>query len=135
MSIFASPLFLRRVLWADAASCLGCGALQLAVPDALPRLLGLPPSLLLATGAFLVAYALVLAWVASRPQLPRPLVALFAAGNMGWAMGCGAALALLQPTTLGSGWIVLQGITVLVLADLQWMGLRATRRPGRVAPA
>ena len=135
MSIFASPLFLRRVLWADAASCLACGVLQLAVPDALPRWLGLPQPLLLSTGVFLVAYALVLAWVASRPQLRRALVALFAVGNVGWAIGCGAALALLQPTALGVGWIVLQGITVLVLADLQWMGLRGTRRPPGVAAA
>lgn len=135
MPIVASPLFLRRVLQADAASCLACGALQLAAPEALPPLLGLPSPLLLATGVFLVGYALVLAWVASRPSLSRPLVALLAAGNVGWAVGCGAALALWQPTTLGIAWIVLQGVTVLVLAELQWMGLRATRRPPGIAPA
>jgi hypothetical protein len=30
MSIFASPRFLRLVMWADAASCAATGALQLA---------------------------------------------------------------------------------------------------------
>lgn len=135
MSIVAAPLFLRRVLQADAASCLACGALQLAAPVSLSGLLGLPQPLLQATGVFLVGYALVLAWIALRPQLPRPLVALFAAGNVAWAIGCGAALALWQPTAPGIAWIVLQGVTVLVLAELQWMGLRATRRPSGIAAA
>lgn len=135
MSIVAAPSFLRRVLQADAASCLACGALQLAALASLSSLTGLPQSLLLATGVFLVGYALVLAWVALRPQLPRRLVALFAAGNVGWAIGCGAALALWQPTAPGIAWIVLQGVTVLALAQLQWMGLRATRRLPGIAAA
>lgn len=132
MSIFASPLFLRRVLWADAASCLGCGAVQLAAPAAL---FGLPQGLLLATGAFLVAYALVLGLVAARPRPPRPLVALCAAGNVAWAIGCGAALAWLAPTAWGMAWVVLQAVAVLLLADLQWMGLRGTRARAGMAAA
>lgn len=129
MSMFASPRFLRGVLWADAASCFASGALQLAALDALPRLFGLPQLLLLDTGVFLVAYALLAAWAASRPVPPRGWVALFAAGNLAWAAGCGLAVALLQPTALGVAWIVMQAIAVLVLADLQWMGLRRGGAP------
>jgi len=123
MSMFASPRFLRGVLWADAASCLATGALQLAALDALPRLFGLPQLLLLDTGVFLVAYGLLAAWTAARPVPPRGWVALFAAGNVAWAIGCGFAVALLQPTGLGIAWIAVQAAAVLVLADLQWMGL------------
>ena len=124
MSMFASPRFLRGVLWADAASCFASGALQLAALDALPRLFGLPQVLLLDTGVFLVAYALMAAWAATRPVPPRKWVALFAVGNGVWAVGCVAAVALLQPTSPGIAWIAMQAATVLVLADLQWMGLR-----------
>ena len=129
MSMFASPRFLRGVLWADAASCLATGALQLAALDALPHLFGLPQVLLLDAGVFLVAYALMAAWAASRPVPPRRWVALFAAGNLAWAIGCGLAVALLQPTTLGVAWMAMQAAAVLVLADLQWMGLRRGAAP------
>ncbi|TFZ04105.1 hypothetical protein [Ramlibacter humi] len=135
MSLFASPRFLRGVLWADAVSCVASGALQLAALDALPRLLGLPQALLVDTGIFLVAYGLVVAWLASRREVIRPLVALFAIGNVGWAIGCGFAVYALQPTTLGIAWISMQAATVLVLADLQWMGLRAARRTAGVVTA
>lgn len=129
MSMFASPRFLRGVLWADAASCLATGALQLAALDALPRLLGLPQLLLLDSGVFLVAYGVLAAWTASRPVPPRRWVALFAAGNLAWAIGCGLAAALLEPTALGIAWIAMQAAAVLVLADLQWMGLRRGAAP------
>jgi hypothetical protein len=125
MTTFASsPRFLRYVLWADAASCLASGALQLVALDALPRLLGLPQLLLLDTGLFLVAYGLLAAWTATREVPPRRLVALFALGNLAWAAGCALVAFGLRPSTLGLAWIGAQAVTVLVLADLQWMGLR-----------
>ena len=133
MSMFASPRFLRGVLWVDAASCFASGALQLAALDALPHLLGLPQALLLDTGVFLIAYALLAAWTANRAVPPRGWVALFAAGNLAWAVGCGVVAALLQPTGLGLAWIAMQAATVLVLADLQWMGLRRGAATPRAA--
>jgi len=135
MSMFASPRFLPRVLWADAVSCLASGAAQLAAPGALSALLGLPQPLLVGTGLFLVAYGALVAWMASRATPPRRLVALCAVGNVGWATGCAAVAALLSPTAWGLGWLAAQGACVLVLADLQWLGLRATARAGRLSPA
>ncbi|TFZ02408.1 hypothetical protein EZ313_14165 [Ramlibacter henchirensis] len=134
MSTFASsPRFLRGVLWADAASCLATGTLQLSAIDALPRLFGLPQTLLLDSGIFLVAYALMAAWAATREVPPRGWVALFAIGNVAWAIGCAAVVALLQPTALGIAWIAAQAVAVLVLADLQWMGLRRGAATPRTA--
>jgi hypothetical protein len=132
MSIFASPRFLRYVLWADAASCLATGALQLAGGGALAQLLNLPQPLLTATGVFMVAYAAAAAWTATRDPLPRTLVGLFAAGNALWAVGCVALLmaAGLQPSTLGIAWVLAQAVTVAVLAELQWTGLRRMPVPG-----
>ena len=71
MSVFASPRFLPRVMWADAASCAATGALQVAFTDALARLTGLPAPLLLGTGVFLLAYAAMAAFMAGRRTPPR----------------------------------------------------------------
>jgi hypothetical protein len=126
MSIFASPRFLRHVMLADAASCLATGALQVAFTQPLSQLLALPAPLLAATGWFMLAYAAAAAWVGTRLPVPRSLVAVFAAGNLGWAVGCVALLAAggLQPTGLGYAWVLAQAVTVAVLAELQWTGMR-----------
>lgn len=136
--IFASPRFLSRVMWADAASCAATGALQLGLTDPLARLTGLPASLLLGTGLFLLVYAAAAALMASRPTPPRTLIGLVVAGNFGWAAACVALLAsgLLAPTLPGVAWVIAQAVTVVVLAEAQWMGLRATRgTQGAVATA
>lgn len=128
MSVLASPLFLRNVLRADAASSLGCGALQVAFTGALVPLLGLSPALLLQTGWFMLAYGAAIACLSSRQPLPRTLVWLVVAGNLGWAVACVGLLVSgqVQPTSLGIAYVALQAVTVAVLAELQFSGLRAT---------
>ncbi|AVS71173.1 hypothetical protein C8247_12535 [Paracidovorax avenae] len=126
LSLFASPRFLPRVLWADAAGCAAAGAVQCATAGPLGAATGLPAALLSATGWFLLAYAAVAAVIATRPAMPRALILLLAVGNLGWAVGC-IALAFAGPWDLpgyGVAWLVVQGVFALVLADLQWMGLR-----------
>ena len=133
MSIFASPRFLRHVMWADAASCAATGALQLVVTQTLADLTGLPALLLTGTGLFLLAYASAAAWMARRQPLPRTLIGLVALGNLGWAIGC-AVLVFASGLALsawGLAWVAVQAVVVLVLADLQWAGLRASRHAAR----
>jgi hypothetical protein len=129
MSIFASPRFLRNVLFADAASCIGSGGLQVLATATLADLMNLPASLLVGTGWFLLAYGATVAVIAIRDPLPHPLVWLLVVGNVGWAAGCAALLASgwLDPTRLGTLWILAQAGCVLVLAKLQWTGLRRGR--------
>ena len=129
MSIFASPRFLPRVMAADALSCAATGAVQLGLTDALARLTGLPAVLLTGTGVFLLVYAALAAWMARRPVPPRRLIGLVIAGNLAWAVGGVALLAsgLVAQTALGVAWVLAQAVVVVVLAELQWMGLRATR--------
>lgn len=121
---------LRRVLWADAASCAASGLLQLLATSALVPLLGLPAMLLTGTGLFLIAYAALVGWAASREAPPRGLVWLFVAGNGVWAIDCVVLLVSGQfPVTgLGTAYVVLQAVTVVVLAELQWLGLRRSAR-------
>jgi hypothetical protein len=132
MSIFASPRFLRNVMLADAASCLATGALQLGFTAPLAQLLNLPAPLLAATGAFMLVYALAAAFVGTRQPVPPGFVRLFAVGNFGWAAGCVALLAAggFAPTALGVAWVLAQAVTVVVLAELQWMGVRHAPVPG-----
>jgi hypothetical protein len=90
------------------------------------QLSGLPQALLAYTGEFLLVYAAVVAFISTRDPLPRPLVWLLLAGNLGWAIAC--ALLLLSgrvaPSMLGTAYVVAQALTVAVLAELQFFGLR-----------
>jgi hypothetical protein len=132
MSMFESPRFLRNVLFADAASCLATGGAQTMFAHSLAQLLNLPAGLLQATGLFLLAYATVVTFIATRDPIPRGFVWIFVAGNFAWAAACAALLVAhpLAPTLLGEAWIALQAVTVVVLAELQWTGLRRTRPIG-----
>jgi hypothetical protein len=132
MSIFASPRFLRNVLIADAASCVATGALQVAFTSPLADLMHLPAALLAETGWFLLVYAAVVGFVATRDPIPRALVWAFVAGNFAWAAGCAAMLVApaFAPTQLGQAWMIAQAVVVVVLAELQWAGLRGAARVG-----
>ena len=126
MSMFDSPRFLRNVLLADSASCVATGAVQLGFTQTLAQLTNLPAGLLLASGWFLLAYAAVVAIVGTREPIPRALVWVFVAGNLGWAAGCAALLMehAVALSLLGKAWVLAQALTVVMLAELQWMGLR-----------
>ena len=137
MSVFASPRFLPNVMWADAASCAATGALQVAFTDALARLTGLPAPLLMGTGVFLLAYAVAAAFMATRRTPPRTLIGLVVVGNFGWAVACVALLmsGMFAVTALGMAWVLAQALCVVVLAELQWTGLRRTRGSANMALA
>ena len=129
MSVFASPRFLPNVMWADAASCAATGALQVVFTGVLARLTGLPAPLLMATGVFLLAYAAAAALMAGRRTPPRTLIGLVVVGNFGWALACIALLVsgMFTITALSVAWVLAQVLCVVVLAELQWTGLRRTR--------
>lgn len=129
MSVFVSPRFFSRVLWVDALSCAATGALQLLFASVLARLTGLPAPLLLATGVVMLAYAGAVAWMASRALPPRRLIGLVVFCNFAWAAACVALLAAAGAsiTVLGWTWVLAQALAVVLLAELQWMGLRRTR--------
>ncbi len=82
MSMFASPLFLRRVLQLDALSCAATGALQVALAGPLAGILGWPRGLLLGTGLFLLVYAAAVGLFAARRELPSAWVWAVVAANL-----------------------------------------------------
>jgi len=126
MSRTPSTNFLRYVLWADAVSCLACGILQVTFTASLSKLLGLPAPLLADSGAFLLLFGAAVAFLGARTPAPGAILWLLIAGNIAWGAGCIALLlgGILAPTLLGKAYIVAQALAVVVLAQLQYAGLR-----------
>jgi hypothetical protein len=125
-SLIASPLFLRRVLWLDAATCAATALLQLLLAGVLAGLLGLPKDLLVESGWLLVACVAGIGFIATRRSVPAAGVWLLIAVNLLWVGGC---LLLLwgggvSPTLPGKVFIAVQALAVGVLAELQWLALR-----------
>ncbi|MES2099303.1 MAG: hypothetical protein V4569_05735 [Pseudomonadota bacterium] len=118
--------FLRRVLLADAIVSAAVGAVMALGAGALQGLLGLPSSLLMLAGVALLPYAAYLVWLATRHALPRAAVWVPIVLNGVWAVECG--LLLLQggvsPTALGHAFIGVQIVTVLLFAELEYIGLK-----------
>jgi hypothetical protein len=137
-TVRSSPL-LRRVLAADALVSAASALLMSAGNLPLSALLGLPRPLLLVAGLLLVPYALAVAWMAARRRLPGATVSVVIVANVAWAAACTALLldALVQPTAAGRGFIVLQVVTVLLFATLQFAGWRRSARgePARLVAA
>lgn len=129
-SFMSAPNFLRNVLRADALSCLACGLLQVLVPGTMAQLTGLPPALLAYSGEFLLLYTALVVFLSTRVPLPRPLVWLLLAGNLGWALACLLLLVSgsVTASALGTAYVLVQALTVCVLADLQFFGLRRQRQ-------
>ncbi|MBU1378946.1 MAG: hypothetical protein KKE02_07740 [Alphaproteobacteria bacterium] len=122
--------FLRTVIALDAAACGVMGAAFAFDAGWLEGPLGLSPALMQPVGWFLLPYAGLLAWLATRPALPRAVVWTLVGFNVVWAVESIALVALgwVQPTTPGLAVVVLQAVAALVVADLQYLALRKARR-------
>ena len=121
-----SSQLLRRALLADAMFS-GIAAVLLAVDaDALAPLLELPQALLQETGVFLLAYAALVGWLASRASVAKPLVLLVVVGNAAWTVGSIVLLfsGAVSPNLLGEGFVAAQALATGVFAELQYIGMR-----------
>ena len=123
---------LRKALWLDAVSSGGMAVLLLLLADALSPLLGLDAAWLRGVGVSFVPFVALVAWTASRERTPRVAAGWVVALNALWVVGC-LAIALsgwLQPTTLGTVFIVAQALFVGVMAECQFIGLKREGRAG-----
>ena len=119
-------LFLRRVLWADAIVSAAVGAVMALGANPLHGLLGLPAALLVAAGVALFPYAAYVAWLATRRAVPRAAVWVAIVVNLVWAIDCAMLLvrSSVALSLLGEAFIVLQIVTVLAFAALEFIGMR-----------
>jgi len=124
-----ATLFLRRVLAFDALSCLGLGLLMALAASSLAPSFGLPDGLVRTAGVLLLPLGAFIAWLASRPSPPRPLVWLVIVGNLGWAAESFAILGQNggSVTALGTAFVSVQALAVAGLAALEYAGLRKAR--------
>jgi hypothetical protein len=131
MTILPS-LLLRRVLAADALIS-GVSALAMSLAGLpLSVLLALRVPLLIGAGVLLLPYAVLVGVLAALQRVPRLLVWAVIAANVLWALGCAALLieGAVQPTLLGVAFVVAQAVMVLVIAELQFIGLRRSQQAG-----
>jgi len=132
--MIVASTFLRRALLADAVFS-GGAALGFAFgASTFAALFNLPEALLRETGLFLIAYAALVGWLASRAAVAKALVLLVVVGNAAWTVGSIALLlsGAVSPNLAGELMVVAQAIATGVFAELQYVGLR---RSGSVAAA
>ena len=120
--------YLRTILKIDAASCLAMGAVLVPAAPALEGPTGMADALLRASGLALLPLGLFILWLGTRRQAPAALVMLVIIGNVGWTAASfmvAASLPLITPA--GQLLTVGQGLAVLLLAYLEWRGLRSSQ--------
>ena len=130
MPMLPQTPFLRLALSADAAASGAMGLAFTAAPAAIASLTALPAGLLHAAGLFLLAYAAVIAWLAMRSAVPRPMLWLLVAGNLIWAVECAALplLGFVAPNGWGIALLAVQAVVVAVFAELYVIALRRAPR-------
>ena len=124
-SIRASSL-LRRVLIVDAVSSGAMGIAMIAFAELLANLLQLPVELLSEAGIVLLPFAAFVGFVASRSEPARLAVWAIIAINIVWVVDSIVLLftGWVAPNAFGYTVVIAQAAAVLVLADLEFMGLK-----------
>lgn len=114
----ALPLTLRGILAFDAVTCGVMGAVLSLASGPVSRLTGLPTQLVMITGLALLPITIVIALVAWRPGAAG--VRIVVLGNALWVCASLAVLAApIEPTVLGTAFVLAQAAVVAVLAWLE----------------
>ena len=116
--------FLKRVLTADALSCLGMGAVLMAAAGPLADLSGLAGNLVFGAGLALVPVGLFILIVSRRETAAALFVYAIIAGNALW-IAESLVLAANAPriTVIGTGFVLAQALIVAVLTALETLGV------------
>jgi len=120
-----SRALLIRYVRLDAIVSAASGVALAAGAPVLDGVLGMPVSLLVPLGVFLLVYAAALVGLA-REGAPAPAVTAVIVGNAAWAIVSVVAVLAdwLTPTTVGTVVVLGQAAVVALLAELQLMALR-----------
>lgn len=134
VSLASNPL-LRAALRLDAIASGAMGVILLAGAPWLRSLLGMPQPLLLAVGAVCLCWGLFVGAVSRRERLTEGVVWAIIVLNAVWVIESAALLLLgwVQPTQLGTAFVIVQALAVAALAELQFVGLTRARRSAAAA--
>jgi hypothetical protein len=126
MSAIRASSLLRRVLAVDAVFSGASGIAMIAFADLFANLLQLPVELISEAGIVLLPFAAFVGFVASRSEPARFAVWSVIALNVVWVVDSIVLLFTVgvAPNALGYGVVIAQAAGVLVLADLEYMGLK-----------
>lgn len=117
---------LRRALLADSLISGAAALLLMLGAGLLDDPFGLSATFLRVVGLSLLPWTVLLAYGATRPAISRGFVQLVIGVNLLWIAG--SILLLLSgqvnPTGLGTAFVIAQALAVLVFAELQIVGLR-----------
>ena len=121
-----SPSLLRKALWFDALSVAGMGLVLLLGAGLLQPLFGLEAGFLRAVAALLLTFADFIAFVASREPIARVAVRWIVALNEVWVIASFAILLFgwVQPTTLGTAFVIAQALVGGAVAAAEFVGLK-----------
>ena len=126
MQSFPTSTFLRRVLLADAATCLAAGLLMTLGAGLLEQFFGLPSGLSRYAGVGLLPFAAFLVYLATRETLPAAAVWAVIVLNVLWTLD--SLLLLLSgwvaPTPPGYAFVIAQALGVAMFAALEYVGLK-----------
>ena len=131
--VVSSPL-LRNVLIVDAAFSAASGVMLAATATPIASLAGLPHSLVLGAGIFLLPYALFVGTLGLCTMVVQygtdkllTLVWFVVAGNALWVAESLVTLAQTSPTAFGLAAIIAQATVVAAIAAGQAIGLRQSQ--------
>src|SRR5215510_4480048 len=118
--------FLRRVLFADAATCIAAGLLMMFGSGQLGPYLGLPQPLLSYAGISLLPFTAFLVYLATREYLSPAVVWTVIVLNLLWTIDSILLLfsGWVTPTEPGYLFVIAQAAGVAVFAALEYFGLR-----------
>lgn len=117
---------LRLVLKLDAVATGAVGLLSVAASPALDGLLGIPLSLLVSVGVFLIVYAAAIWVVATRPRVSKTAAWIAVAINLVYAVDAlvVAVSGWFPLTALGTAFVLFQAAAVALFAAAQFYALR-----------
>ena len=126
MSLVSMSSLLRRALMADALLSAVAAVVLTLGAGALAQRLALPASLLLGAGLALIPWAACLVWMARKAAVPAAAVWAVIAINVLWVIDSAwvALGGVFQPNALGQVFIAVQALAVVLLAELEFVGMR-----------
>lgn len=119
-------LFLRRAIQGDAIITGAMALLLVAAAGVLGPMLNLPESFLRQVGIFLIVYAALVGFLGTRETMLRLAVWAVILCNALWTIDSIVLLftGWMSPNLLGTAFIVAQAVSVGIIAELQYIGLK-----------
>ena len=126
MNVFTSSIAIRHLLVADAVISGTTGIVMIALAGTVEPLLNIPAPLMRTAGVLLLPFAAMVWYFSRAPEPRRARVWTVIVLNFAWVAASVLALVagMVEPTTLGTGFIVFQAAVVAILAEMQFFGLR-----------